>query len=70
MKTGYTLYKHCSEDNHYDNTEVVMNVVERASLTDLLEVFGLFLRACGFSYKGEVDVVDFDSAFELNDGVD
>lgn len=61
---GYT-FQHVDQ---YNGTEVV-HKTQTVSLGQLLEDFELFLRGCGFSFSGHVQIVE-DSFFDDDSQVD
>ena len=58
MKNSYT-FKHTRTSCPQDPVppSVVVLEVECVTLSELLEHFGYFLKACGYSFDGHVDVV-------------
>lgn len=40
-----------------DNSKITFNL-EAIVLSDILESFSYFLKACGFSFKGELEIVE------------
>lgn len=55
---GYKLIKTREPSNEYSNTNIVFEIpTDDVGREELLETFGNFLRACGFSVKGDVEVV-------------
>lgn len=61
----FKLIKLQDDENPHDITRVEMTI-ETVSYRDLLEEFENFLKACGFVFKGQVDIV----REEDNDDVD
>lgn len=58
-----------SRYNHYTgNTEGIASTIthesEEDSLNNILENFEMFLRGCGFYFKGRLDIVD-EETYEL-----
>ena len=53
----YKFIKEKDPENRFDNTTVVLEC-ETVELGELLEGFTDFLRGCGFSVKGTLEVVD------------
>ncbi len=49
------IIKFKKEPNDYDTREVELSI-ESESLETILDSFGDFLRACGFVFKGHVDI--------------
>jgi len=43
-------------DNRFDNTSIDFTIQPEVMLEDLLEEFGNFLRACGYSFDGSVAI--------------
>lgn len=56
----YIFRKISDPSNRYDAVNVKFTIQSGVDLHTLLEEFGYFLRGCGFSFKGEVGVVDND----------
>lgn len=57
----YTFSKKMDPDNRFDCTNVTVEV-DTVSLNDLIEAFGEFLKGCGYSYNGTLEVVEPDEA--------
>lgn len=56
---SYKFVKTIDTANQFDNVTVTFEMPESAvSLTDLIQNFELFLRACGYGFEGHLDVVD------------
>lgn len=47
-------------NNKFSISEVSIKVHDEVTITDLLEEFGNFLKACGYSFDGELDIVNDD----------
>lgn len=55
----YKLIKTQDKSNPFDYTDIEFTV-DTGSLPQLLEAYTCFLRACGFSFHGELEIVDND----------
>jgi hypothetical protein len=56
---AYKLIKTIDPENQFDRTNVTIEIPHSdAGLVELLEAFQEFLRACGFQFSGEIDLVD------------
>jgi len=53
----YIFKKVPNPDNRFDTDEIKFTV-NAESLPELLESFSFFLKACGFTLAGELDIVD------------
>lgn len=57
----YKFIKTKDPDNKFSITNVeIQTVHDELTITDLLEVFEDFLRACGYQFKGKLDIIDDD----------
>lgn len=54
---SYVFKKIKDEQNPYDTTTVIVKI-DTVTLGDLLEGFEDFLRACGYQFKGNLNIVD------------
>ena len=55
---GYKFIKTRNPSDEYSSTNIVFDIpTDDVDRGELLESFGKFLRACGFSVRGDVDVV-------------
>lgn len=55
----YVFKKIKNPDNKFDRADIIMKV-DTENLDDLLDYFEYFLRASGYSFKGEVDIVEHE----------
>lgn len=62
---SYILKKEIEKENPFDTTEVEFRV-DTVSLQELIEQFEAFLRACGFSFEGNLEIVE-DETDDLED---
>jgi hypothetical protein len=59
------LIKIQDKDNHFDQCNVMIDIPNsHVTLTDLLPIFAGFLRACGYVFQGELEIVDVDQERE------
>jgi hypothetical protein len=59
---SYKFVKTRDPENHFDNSDVLIRT-DSHDLLELLEEFENFLKACGFSLEGHLDIVQ-DDVFE------
>ena len=52
------FYKSHDETNHYDVSDVLIQLPNDSTLEDVLENFELFLLACSFVFSGHVRITD------------
>ena len=52
------FYKSHDPDNHYDVSDVLIQVPNDSTLDDVLDTFERFLLACSFCFKGQVRIID------------
>jgi hypothetical protein len=52
-KPRFTFIKRRDVGNHFDNCDIILHSDELV-LTEVLEDFTSFLRACGYTVKGEL----------------
>jgi hypothetical protein len=52
-----TFTKEPEKDNQYDVATVKMSMSSDIVLTEIIAQIDLFLRACGYSFDGELDLV-------------
>lgn len=57
--TKYVFTKHRDKENQFDTTDVEITCYS-CDRTELCEAFEEFLLACGFKFKGNVDIVEED----------
>lgn len=56
---AYKLIKTIDEKNKFDKTTVTIEIPHNeVTIVDLLDAFEEFLKACGFHFSGELDLVD------------
>jgi hypothetical protein len=53
----YKFIKLPDEDNKFDSSSIEMVITKDVSLPDLLQEFECFLKACGFVFEGELDII-------------
>lgn len=53
----FTFIKEPSENDYYD-TAIISYKLETVSLDNILLEFAAFLRGCGFTIQGQLDVVE------------
>jgi hypothetical protein len=64
MKFSQTI---SGDDQRFTAVKSIEMVLDDdATLPDVLEAFGQFLKACGYSFTGEIEVVD-DTAKDEHD---
>lgn len=56
-----TIIKTPAEDNKFDKSSIEMSCPDVIGLSEALELYADFLRACGFNIKGELVVEEFSS---------
>jgi hypothetical protein len=61
---------------HAENTEwgdspaiqsIDINVTDQATLTELLDSFEAFLKACGYHFDGKLDIIPEEEYYGSND---
>lgn len=55
----YKFIKEKNVDNKFDTTEITFNV-DTIDLNDLIYEFELFLKASGFNFDGNLEIVDLE----------
>lgn len=54
----YVFMKKLDVTNEYDRTGVRIECTGESNLSDLLEAFEEFLKASGFIFRGQIELVD------------
>ena len=52
------FFKSHDPDNHFDVSDVLIQVSNESNLEELCETFERFLLACSFCFKGQVRIID------------
>jgi hypothetical protein len=52
------FFKSHDPDNHYDVSDVLLQMPNDSNLDDVLDTFERFLLACSFVFKGHVQIID------------
>lgn len=67
----YVFKKARNPENRFDVSDIEFCIHHDADLPTLLEEFALFLRGCGYSFSGEIQIVDDNESesVDLQSGV-
>ena len=52
------FYKSHDPDNHYDVSDVLLQIPNNSTLDEICETFERFLRACSFCFNGQIGVIE------------
>ena len=52
------FYKSHDPDNHFDVSDVLLQIPNDSTLDDVLDTFERFLLACSFVFKGHVTIIE------------
>lgn len=55
---SYKFIKTINPDNEFDIAEITFEIDDDPSLQDILSEMECFLKACGFSFDGSLDIVE------------
>jgi hypothetical protein len=52
------FYKSHDPDNHFDVSDVLLQISNDSTLDEICETFERFLRACSYCFNGKVIITD------------
>ena len=63
----YTLIKTPDKDDQFDTVKVTLESDASGTLDSMLGMYADFLRACGFSFDGTIEIVPSEDARDTED---
>jgi hypothetical protein len=52
------FYKSHDPENHFDVSDVLLQIPNDSNLDEICETFERFLRACSFCFNGQIGIIE------------